>query len=593
MTQGSVIRCAAGALFPAMGLLLALTGCTRDRDATVAISAPPADSREPAAAPAAPTGALSAPAAEVAPEDGAKLYEGFGNYTRKVTTNSPEAQKWFDQGIQLLYGFNHDEAIRSFTRAAAVDPDCAMAWWGIAYANGLHINNQAMSAEKSKAAYAAAQEANARSAKASPVEQALIRAVVQRYAADPPENRRSLDEAYAAAMGEAWKAHSNDPDVGALYAESLMNLQPWDYWTTDGQPKGRIQEVVQVLEAVMAMRPDHPGANHFYIHAVEASHEPDKATAAAERLSNLVPGSGHLVHMPSHIFIRTGRYRDAAQSNTRAAAVDEAYFAQAPKPDFYSMYYLHNLHFLAYASMMDGRYADALEAARRLEQKVPADFVRDYVTMADGLLPTALHVLVRFGKWQEILSEPEPPEFRKVSRAMRHYARGVALVNLGRADEAAKELEAFDALAASIGEGWFVGNNKAPTVLAMARGMLAGEMAYRRGDHEAAFEALRSAVKLEDELTYDEPPGWMQPVRHALGALLLADGKFTEAEAVFREDLARHPNNGWSLLGLEQALGGIGGREQELAQVAAQRAEAWKGSDMTPPSSCYCQPEGP
>lgn len=590
MTQATHVRCAAGGLLVALGLWFAVVGCARDvRDATVAVSGPPADSREPPAPTEAPS---DLPAADTPAEDGAKLYEGFGNYTRKVTTSSPDAQEWFDQGMQLLYGFNHDEAIRSFTRAAAIDPDCAMAWWGIAYANGLHINNQAMSAEKSRAAYAAAQEANARIETASPAEQALVRALVQRYAAEPPADRRPLDEAYAAAMGEAWKAHPDDPDVAALYAESLMNLQPWDYWTRDGQPKGRIAEIVQVLEAAMAMRPDHPGANHFYIHAVEASQEPGKATAAAERLSNLVPGSGHLVHMPSHIFIRTGRYEDAAASNTRAAAVDEAYFAQAPKPDFYSMYYLHNLHFLAYASMMDGRYADALEAARRLEQRVPADFVRDNVTQADGLMPTALHVLVRFGKWQEILSEPEPPEFRKLSRAIRHYARGVALANLGRVDEADKELEAFDALAKEIRESWFVGNNDATKVLTMARGMLTGEMAFRRGNHAEAFEALRAAVKLEDELAYDEPPGWMQPVRHALGALLLADGKFAEAEAVFREDLARHPNNGWSLLGLEQALAGVGGRDAELAEVAAQRQQAWAGSDVTPPSSCYCRPEG-
>ena len=526
----------------------------------------------------------------VASDEGARLYDGFGNYTREVTTRSPEAQKWFDQGMQLLYGFNHDEAIRSFARAAAIDSDCPMAFWGVAYANGLHINNPQMSEAKSRAAYAAAQQAMERLEKASPPEQALIRAVARRYAAEPPQDRRPLDEAYAAAMQQAWQAHGNDPDIGALYAESLMNLQPWDYWTHDGQPKGRIEEIVGVLEAVIAMRPDHPGANHFYIHAVEASEQPERAEGAADRLLNLVPGSGHLVHMPSHIFIRVGRYNDAVESNARASAVDEAYFAVAPKPDFYSLYYLHNVHFLAYASMMEGNYGRAMEAARRLEKQAPPDFVRDYVTMADGIMPVATHVLVRFGKWDEMLAEPEPPEFRKISSAMRHYGRSISLTNLDRLDEAQKELEAFDGIAESVGDEWFIGNNAAKVVLTMARHMAAGELAYRRGNRDEAFNELRAAVKMEDELVYDEPPGWMQPVRHALGALLLGDNRFSDAEAVFREDLQRHPHNGWALLGLEQALRGLGEREQELAQVAAAREKAWAASDVTPPSSCYCAP---
>jgi tetratricopeptide (TPR) repeat protein len=393
-------------------------------------------------------------------------------------------------------------------------------------------------------------------------------------------------------MEEAWKAHQDDPDVGALFAESLMNLQPWDYWTTSGEPKGRINEIVQTLEACIALRPDHPGANHFYIHAVEASRDPGRATAAAERLGELVPGSGHLVHMPSHIFIRTGRYLDAAEANVAAAKSDEEYFAKAPKPDFYSLYYLHNLHFLAHAAMMAGRYEDALNAARRLEQNAPSDFVRDYVTMADGVMPTALHVLVRFGKWNEILSEPEPPEFRLMSRAIWHYARAVALANLDRTEEAARDLAALDALAPQITDEWFVGNNPAKVILAMARGMAAGELAYRQGRHDEAFRLLREAVRVEDELVYDEPPGWMQPVRHALGALLLANSRFDEAEAVFREDLGRHPHNGWSLLGLEQALQGLG-KAQEVAQVAEQRKAAWATADVMPPSSCYCKPSAP
>jgi len=296
------------------------------------------------------------------------------------------------------------------------------------------------------------------------------------------------------------------------------------------------------------------------------------------------------VHMPSHIFIRTGRYTDAAEANVRAAAVDEAYFAKAPKPDFYSLYYLHNLHFLAYAAMMEGHYGRSMEAARRLEQKAPPDFVRDYVTVADGVMPATLHVMVRFGKWDDILKEPEPPEPRLFSRAMWRYARGVALANLGRFEESAGELNAYDDLAKRIDDTWFVGQNSASVILRMARGMLAGELAYKQGRKDEGFVYLRDAVKTEDELIYDEPPGWMQPVRHALGALLLAENRFAEAETVFRDDLAKHPGNGWSLLGLEQALTGLGGRDQERAEVAARRADAWARSDVTPPSSCYCKP---
>ena len=581
MNRNRLIR--AGAAFVAAGIYLAFaSGGCRQENQDEMTAAPPVQADQQASA--------TNGAAQPAGASQARLYEGFGNYKRPVTTSSPEAQAWFDQGIQLLYGFNHDEAIRSFQKAADIDPDCPMAWWGVAYANGLHINNPVMGEAKSRAAYAAAQEAMKRIDKASPVEQALIRAVAKRYAAEPPQDRRPLDEAYAAAMEEAWKAFPNDPDVGSLFAESLMNLQPWDYWTHDGQPKGRINDIVAAIEKSLEIRPDHPGANHFYIHAVEASNDPDRATVAAERLGALVPGSGHLVHMPSHIFIRTGRYADAAQANVKAAATDEAYFAIAPKPEFYSLYYLHNLHFLAYASMMAGHYQDSLEAAHRLETQAPEDFVREYVTVADGVMPAKLHVLVRFGKWNEILSEPEPPEYRLLSRAIWRYARGVALANLGRPDEAARELTAFDEVAAKIDDTWFVGNNPASVIIRMARGMLAGEMAYKAGRVEEGFTHLRDAVKAEDELVYDEPPGWMQPVRHALGALLLDDGRFAEAEEVFRKDLAKHPNNGWSLLGLEQALAGLG-KTDELAQVAAQRQQAWANADVTPPSSCYCKPE--
>jgi len=522
---------------------------------------------------------------------GARLYDGYGGYHRAITTQSAEAQRWFDQGLQLLYGFNHDEAIRSFQRAAELDPSCGMAWWGVAYGNGLHINKPEMTEAASKAGFDAAQEALKRVDGAAPVEQALIRAVAQRYAWPAPADRKPLDEAYADAMAAAWKAFPKDADVGALYAEALMDLQPWDYWTLAGEPKGRALLIVAVLENVIALDPRHPGGNHFYIHAVEASKSPERAVAASERLAQLVPGSGHLVHMPSHIWIRTGRYADAADTNARAIEADRAYFAVAPPPDFYSLYFAHNIHFLAYATMMEGRFEPALEAARTLEREVPPQFVEEHTKVADGLMPVALHVLIRFGKWQAILDEPAPSDFRLVSRSFRHYARAVALSNLGRAAEARAELAELDALASQIDATWSVGINQAPYVLKIARAVAEGEVLFGEGRREEAFASLRAAVRLEDELVYDEPPGWMQPARHALGALLVVDGRAEEAERVYRADLERHPANGWSLTGLRAALAQLG-RGEDAAALDAQVASAWARSDAPPTVSCYCALRG-
>lgn len=521
----------------------------------------------------------------------AALYAGLNGYHRTVTTDSPEAQRWFDQGIQFLYGFNHDEAIRSFRKAAEVDPTCAMAHWGEAYALGLHINNPQMGEEQSRLAYEASRRALDAYEHASPVERKLIAAVGLRYEwPTSPENRPLLDQAYADAMERVYAEYPNDPDVCALFAESLMNLQPWDLWTHDGAPKGRTLEILDVLEHTIALDEDHPGANHFYIHAIEASPWPEKGTASAERLVDLVPGSGHLVHMPSHIFIRTGRYGDAAEANVRAIAADETYFSTAPAPDFYSLYYLHNVHFLSYASMMEGRYETALAAARKIESNIPPEFLREYVKFADGFMPTVLHVYVRFGKWDEILAEPEPEGYRLLSRAERHYARAVALANLGRLDEARGELASFDTVVAEMDDEWRMGNNPASSVVSIARNMAAGEIAFKSGDSETAFGLLREAVAKEDLLVYDEPPGWMQPVRHALGALLLADGRAAEAETVYREDLARHANNGWSLLGLQQSLRAQG-KAVETQAIEAAKALAWERADVMPAASCYCHPD--
>ncbi len=519
----------------------------------------------------------------------ARMYEGFGNYERPITTKSAEAQAWFDQGMQLLYGFNHDEAIRSFKSAAKADPSAAMPWWGVAYANGININDPAMTEIRSEAAREAADNALARMGTASPVEQGLIRAVSVRYEWPTPEDRSHLDQAYADEMQKVYERFPEDRDVAALYAESLMNLQPWDLWTKDGEPKGRTTEIVEVLEGVMAKHPDHPGANHFYIHTVEASKTPERAVPAADRLTTLVPGSGHLVHMPSHIYIRVGRYADAARSNEAAIAADRAYFAVAPPPGFYSMYYGHNLHFLAFASMMCGNYEDAIGAARALEAEMPEDALRDFAMVIDGMMPTTLHAMIRFGMWEDVLREPAYPEFRLVSNAVRHYSRAIAYSAKGMTDEARSEMALFEELTATIPEDWKIMNNRVDSVVPIARLMMEGEILWREGEREAAFAKLREAVVLEDDLIYDEPPAWMTPVRHSLGALLIAGGEFEEAEAVYRADLVKNPNNGWSLTGLQQSLFGQGNSADAMALNDAV-SSAFAGADVKPTSSCYCEP---
>jgi tetratricopeptide (TPR) repeat protein len=523
-------------------------------------------------------------------QSSANLYAGFEGYSRAITTKSESAQRWFNQGIQLLYGYNHDEAIRSFEKASEIDPTCAMGWWGSAYSRGLHINNPEMTEEQSQLAYEAAEKALQALDSESPAEQALVKAVAQRYALPVPKDRKPLDQAYADAMEKAWHQFPDDPDIGALFAESLMNLQPWDLWTGEAAPKGRAIEILAVLDRTLARTPNHPGANHFYIHAVEASPWPEKGLEAAERLGGLIPGSGHLVHMPSHIYIRTGRYADAVTSNQKAITADEAYFQSSPAPEFYSVYYLHNVHFLAYAAMMEGRFATAIEAARKIETQIPAAFLKKYVTVADGFMPTALHVLIRFGKWNEILAEPAPEDWRLFSRAEWHFARSIANSALGETQAARDELKKFDEVAAQITDEWKMGNNPAGNVLAIARLMATGELEFREGRRDDAFDLLREAVRMEEALSYDEPPGWMQPVRHALGALLLADGRHAEAEQVYRADLKRHPHNAWSLLGLQQSLG-LQGKTADADAMAEQVRAAWARADVKPVASCYCHPD--
>lgn len=517
------------------------------------------------------------------------FYEGFGNYTRDITTDSAEAQRWFNQGMQLMYGFNHDEAVRSFEQAALADPDAAMPWWGIAYCQGININDPMMTDARSERGRNAIDEAIARLDNESPVEHAMVMALSERYAWPAPQDRAHLDQAYADAMQSVHNTFPSDDDVAALYAESLMNLQPWDYWAADGSPRGRITEIVSTIESVLDRTPQHPGANHFYIHAVEASNNPDRAVPAADRLTHIVPGSGHLVHMPSHIYIRVGRYADAAQSNRDAIDADQAYFAKAPAPGFYSIYYAHNIHFLAFAGMMSGDYATAIAAAQQLEAEIPEENLRELAGLIEGIMPTNLHVMIRFGKWEQILQQPDYPEWRLMSRATWSYARSVANSALGNTQQARAEMAEFERRVQLVPEDWYVFNNKVHDVLPIARAMMQGELLFREGRKQEAYAILREGIRHEEALVYDEPPAWMLPVRHALGALLMSDGRYAEAEQLYREDLETNRDNGWALTGLRNALLEQG-KLEEAKPIEDRRKIAFSACDVTITSSCYCEP---
>ena len=464
-----------------------------------------------------------------------------------------------------------------------------MAWWGIAYANGMHINVPDMTEAQWKASYDAAQMALRTLNNESPLESLLVMAVAARCTWPVPEAQRPLDEDFAKAMERVYTAYPKNPDVAAFYAESLMNLQPWNYWTEDKSPNLRAAEIVEVLEKGLVAVPDHPQLCHLYIHAMEAGPDPAKATAAAEALTNRVPGAGHLVHMPSHLFARIGRYTDAAQVNETAVSADDAFFNVGTEPGTYYVYHAHNLHFLAFANMMEGRYEPALSAARRLEKAVPDPVLDQLAFLIEGIVPTTLHVMIRFGKWEEILREPAPPSNRPVMTALYHYARGIAHSALGQTSSAREEIALFDAKLADVPLEWFIFSNKIGDVLPIAQHMLDGELAYREGRLDDAWQALEEGIAAEDKLAYDEPPGWMIPVRHAMGALLLETGEAERAEKLYREDQLDHPGNGWSLLGLTQALEAQG-KTAEAAQYALKLDKAWAGTTIRPTSSCLCAP---
>ena len=505
---------------------------------------------------------------------------GLGRHHHPITTSSPDAQGFFDQGLVLSFGFNHKEAARSFRQAQALDPECAMCFWGEALVLGPNIN-AGMDTGDNPRAYEAAQRALTLSAQATEPERAYIEALTKRYAASPPDDRGPLDLAYAEAMGEVARRFPEDTDAASLYAEALMDTMPWAYWETDGTPKPATVTLLETLERVLAVAPDHPLANHLYIHAVEKVH-PERGVAAADRLGDLVPGAGHLVHMPGHIYIRVGRYADAVAANEKAVLADNAYLAQCHAQGLYPVAYVpHNHHFLAAAASFIGDAEKALAASLHIRHHQDTKLMREpgYATL-QHFWSMPYFAWVRFGRWDALLAEPAPAADLVYPNGIWSYAHGLAQVRTGDLDGAAVSLERLTEIAddpeMAATRLWEI--NTMAQILAIAREVLSGELALARGESESAIRHLEAAVRMEDALTYVEPSDWYVPARHNLGAALLSLGRATDAEAVYRKDLEVYPANGWSPMGLAQSLRAQG-KTAEADQVGRQFTEVWAGGN--------------
>ncbi len=504
------------------------------------------------------------------------LDEGLGDIDHPVTTKSAEAQKFFNQGLAYLYGFNHAEGINSFRHAAELDPEMAMAYWGISLALGSNYN---VTADENQLveAYENLQKAITLSAKASQADKDYITALSKRYAKDPKTDRKALAEAYKNAMGELVRKYPDDLDAATLYAESMMNLRPWQLWSLDGKPAEGTLEIIAVLEGVMRRNPRHTGANHYYIHAVEASPSPERALAAADRLLGLAPNAGHLVHMPSHIYLRTGDHDVAVKSNDLAIVADRRYLQKSGATGVYPlMYYNHNIHMLAAAHAGAGNFAGAVKAAKELEANVRPNLKA--MPMLEMFMPYHLVTLMRFQKWDEVLAYPQPDAELKVTNAFWRLARGLANNEKGKSREAEGELSALLTVIRTIPASAGIGNSSAHGVMKVASELLSGEIAFAKGDRKAALDALRRAVDAEDLVNYNEPPDWHLPTREWLGRALMRSGEYAEAEAVFRKETERNPKNGRALFGLAEALAKQG-KDTSAALVRKEFAAAWKNSD--------------
>ena len=517
------------------------------------------------------------------------LYNGLGSSGHVVATDSELAQQYFDQGLALCWGFNHDEALRAFQEVERLDPDCAIAAWGIAFSLGPNINRPLTDPKRAVRAHAEAQRALAMAGGASEIERALIEAQAQRFTDPPPEDRGKLDVAYADAMREAWARFPDDPMVGTLFADALMCIsRDWRDWGPDEERGEYTPEIVATLEHVLDLDRDHAGANHFYIHAVEGSDRADRALPSADRLADLMPAAGHVVHMPSHIYVRLGMYDEAVESNARAVERDDEFFAQAPRQGVYHLYRAHNHHFLSWTAMFRGSREDAMDAARAMESKLPTRLDTEKFPALESYLFVPMHVMMRFGEWENMLAEPAPGKRYRIATALWHHGRAVAYANTARLDEARAEAERFESAAATIGDDQKVRGARTADLLEAARQMMTGEILFKEGDHEAAFAALRKGIEAEDSLPYAEPPGWMQPIRHSLGALLLEAGRVEEAETVYRADLDRHADNVWSLHGLAECLR-LEGRDAEARAVTSSFEKAGEHADVAIRASCFCR----
>jgi tetratricopeptide (TPR) repeat protein len=508
----------------------------------------------------------------------ATLMSGLGDLHHPVSTSNPQAQQFFDQGLRLIYAFNHDEAGHSFQRAAELDPKLAMAYWGIAEAVGPNYNDPA-SDDRFKAAHDAIQKALDLSGDGSAIEKAYIEAMAKRFPGDPKADRRKAAEDYRDAMREVVKQYPDDLDAATLFAESGMNLHPWGLWHPDGTPEAGTEEIVSTLESVIRRDPNHLGAIHYYIHSVEASRSPERALAGANRLATLAPAAGHIVHMPAHVYIRTGDYDAAVKTNQKAATADEAYIKASGAQGIYPMmYYSHNLHFIAMCSAMNGNYAESKKAADMLAAHV-APAVKDMPPL-EGFMTIPMAVEVRFHRWSDILAAKPPDPAMKVSTVFYHFARGMALAATGKVADAEAEhklvSEAEQATPEDVVFAMPV-NNKAKDILKIAKNVLGAKIALAKNDNEGAINMLRQAVVVQDSLKYDEPPDWFFPVRESLGAVLLSSGNAVEAEKVFRDDLDRNPRNPRSLFGLREALKAQK-RDYDAGFIQKQFDASWKGT---------------
>lgn len=520
------------------------------------------------------------------------LFQGLGSYKHKITTQSPEAQRYFNQGLAFYHGFNHGAAIRSFQQATELDPNCAMAHWGIALASGPHINLPIVPPPAAELAWKELNLAKANADQTTQVERDLIEALSQRYASPQPEDRAPLDQAYADAMRKVWQAHRDDPEVGVLFAEAMMDLRPWNQWTPEGQPAPGTEEVLATLESVLKLNPNHPFANHLYIHAVEASPHPERALQAADRLRDLQPGLAHNVHMPSHIYIRTGQWQKALDQNEKAVAAAASFHKIEGAPrGFINLYNAHNQHMLAWAAMMTGQRKLAMEHIRTMVKQLPEEFLKENALQVEGFIAMPMEVMVRFGMWDEILAEPDNyADYMAGTRAFHYAARAIAWAAKGDTEKARKEQAIFLEKAKLVPEEETFGNNTAGEIVALAKRMTEGEILIRENKLDQGIAGLREAVKLEDALHYDEPPGWLIPIRHSLGATLINAGRFAEAEAVYRDDLVKLPNNGWSLFGLAESLQMQHKNEKEARATRTKFKKLWAKADTEITSSCLCQP---